>query len=241
MASLRKNNLKSFFVVSAILFVIFGCFDLSHAWDHENCPNFCRCFWLYGLRWADCTGHRLYSVQIGIDDAVQALDLSNNSISSLANYELRVNLFFPPFAFSAEQSNRIVIFSSFSSFATSTRSRAISRLILELPIDRNRKQRFRSGRNLTGIQDFCLFTFGVSFSSIFVLIYGQFLLFQGRWAHETEIPESFGKRHQRDRLNGFRRFGTTESLGLVEKSSLLHTSGYFREKRKARGPRARWQ
>ncbi|XP_043276155.1 receptor-like protein 45 [Venturia canescens] len=89
MACHQNYRDKSFLVRFATAIVILGFLNQYRAWDHDYCPDFCQCFFLYGLKWADCTGHRVYSVQIGIDDAVQALDLSNNSVSSLSNYELR--------------------------------------------------------------------------------------------------------------------------------------------------------
>ncbi|XP_046612759.1 immunoglobulin superfamily member 10-like isoform X1 [Neodiprion virginianus] len=53
------------------------------------CSSFCVCDMWYRLRRASCTSRHLYSVQTGVSNAVQALDLSNNSISALLNYELK--------------------------------------------------------------------------------------------------------------------------------------------------------
>lgn len=54
----------------------------------EMCPSFCACDMWYGLRRASCTGHRLYSIHTDVSELVQALDLSDNSISSLTSFEL---------------------------------------------------------------------------------------------------------------------------------------------------------
>ncbi|KYN41766.1 Slit like protein 2 protein [Trachymyrmex septentrionalis] len=58
-------------------------FDVS-GW----CPSLCECDTWYNLQHASCTGRHLYSIHTGAPSTVQALDLSNNSISILNNYEL---------------------------------------------------------------------------------------------------------------------------------------------------------
>ncbi|XP_011707197.1 PREDICTED: amphoterin-induced protein 2-like [Wasmannia auropunctata] len=52
------------------------------------CPSLCVCGTWYDLQHASCTGRHLYSIHTGAPSVVQALDLSNNSISILNNYEL---------------------------------------------------------------------------------------------------------------------------------------------------------
>ncbi|XP_018317887.1 amphoterin-induced protein 2 [Mycetomoellerius zeteki] len=52
------------------------------------CPSLCECGTWYNLQYASCTGRHLYSIHTGAPSIVQALDLSNNSISILNNYEL---------------------------------------------------------------------------------------------------------------------------------------------------------
>ncbi|XP_024873849.1 trophoblast glycoprotein-like [Temnothorax curvispinosus] len=52
------------------------------------CPSLCVCDTWYDLQHASCTGRHLYSIHTGAPSDVQALDLSNNSISVLNNYEL---------------------------------------------------------------------------------------------------------------------------------------------------------
>ncbi|EFN66355.1 Immunoglobulin superfamily containing leucine-rich repeat protein [Camponotus floridanus] len=54
----------------------------------EKCPLLCDCDIWYGLQSASCVGRHLYSIHTGVPSTVQALDLSNNSISILNNYEL---------------------------------------------------------------------------------------------------------------------------------------------------------
>ncbi|XP_011642517.1 leucine-rich repeat-containing protein 55-like [Pogonomyrmex barbatus] len=54
----------------------------------ERCPSLCMCGTWYELQHASCTGRHLYSIHTGAPSTVQALDLSNNSISVLKNYEL---------------------------------------------------------------------------------------------------------------------------------------------------------
>ncbi|KYM95172.1 PREDICTED: leucine-rich repeat-containing protein 52-like [Cyphomyrmex costatus] len=58
-------------------------FDVS-----GRCPSLCECGTWYNLQHASCTGRHLYSIHTGASNIVQALDLSNNSISVLNNYEL---------------------------------------------------------------------------------------------------------------------------------------------------------
>ncbi|XP_012233860.1 amphoterin-induced protein 2-like [Linepithema humile] len=54
----------------------------------DVCRSLCVCDIWYGLQHASCTGHHLYSIHTGVPSITQALDLSNNSISVLNNYEL---------------------------------------------------------------------------------------------------------------------------------------------------------
>lgn len=56
-----------------------------------GCSVFCVCDIWYDLKRATCTNRHLYSIEIGISSVVEAIDLSNNSISSLSNYELAVS------------------------------------------------------------------------------------------------------------------------------------------------------
>lgn len=56
------------------------------------CRSLCVCDIWYGLQHASCTGHHLYSIHTGVPSITQALDLSNNSISVLNNYELAVSI-----------------------------------------------------------------------------------------------------------------------------------------------------
>lgn len=56
------------------------------------CPSLCVCDTWYELQHASCTGRHLYSIHTGAPSIVQALDLSNNSISILNNHELAVSI-----------------------------------------------------------------------------------------------------------------------------------------------------
>ncbi|XP_017791723.1 PREDICTED: leucine-rich repeat-containing protein 52-like [Habropoda laboriosa] len=53
-----------------------------------QCSSFCVCDTWYGLLRASCTSRHLYSIHTGAPSYVQALDLSDNVISSLTNFEL---------------------------------------------------------------------------------------------------------------------------------------------------------
>lgn len=58
----------------------------------DICRSLCVCDIWYELQHASCTGHHLYSIHTGVPSITQALDLSNNSISVLNNYELAVSI-----------------------------------------------------------------------------------------------------------------------------------------------------
>ncbi|XP_076231971.1 trophoblast glycoprotein isoform X2 [Calliopsis andreniformis] len=54
----------------------------------RRCPPFCVCDTWYGLQRASCISRHLYSIDTGAPNTVQALDLSDNVISTLNNFEL---------------------------------------------------------------------------------------------------------------------------------------------------------
>lgn len=58
----------------------------------RQCSSFCVCDTWYGLERASCVGRHLYSIHTGAPNNVQALDLSDNVISLLSNFELAVCL-----------------------------------------------------------------------------------------------------------------------------------------------------
>lgn len=60
------------------------------AQSQQQCSPFCVCDSWYGLQRASCTGRHLNSIDTSAPDSVQALDLSDNVISLLSNYELMV-------------------------------------------------------------------------------------------------------------------------------------------------------
>lgn len=53
-----------------------------------SCSVLCDCDIWYGLKRASCVGQRIYSIHTGAPNFIQALDLSDNSVSSLGNNEL---------------------------------------------------------------------------------------------------------------------------------------------------------
>lgn len=59
----------------------------------QNCSPLCLCDIWYELPRASCTGRHLYNVDTGAPSNVQALDLSDNVVSSLNNFELAVSMF----------------------------------------------------------------------------------------------------------------------------------------------------
>lgn len=72
-------------ILYSIVVLLVSVFSLVLA---ESCPSFCDCENWYELKYARCVGRRIYSIHTGVSSDIQALDLSDNSISSLANYEL---------------------------------------------------------------------------------------------------------------------------------------------------------
>ncbi|XP_003703999.2 uncharacterized protein LOC100876618 [Megachile rotundata] len=54
----------------------------------QQCSSFCVCDTWYGLQRASCTSRHLYSIDTGAPTDVLALDLSDNVISLLGDYEL---------------------------------------------------------------------------------------------------------------------------------------------------------
>lgn len=60
--------------------------------SQANCPSFCVCSTWYELPKASCSGKHLYSINTGLPNIVQALDLFNNSIISLEDRGFSVSL-----------------------------------------------------------------------------------------------------------------------------------------------------
>ncbi|XP_011309913.1 leucine-rich repeat transmembrane protein FLRT2 [Fopius arisanus] len=84
-----KIHIKDIVFVLTLIVLHIPAEPLGSAGNNDNCPVFCSCYTWYYLRWASCSGQHLYSIHTGISDIVQALDISNNSISILADYELQ--------------------------------------------------------------------------------------------------------------------------------------------------------
>ncbi|XP_066593589.1 phospholipase A2 inhibitor beta-like [Prorops nasuta] len=68
----------------AVIFPLYGICILAE----ELCPSFCDCDFWFGLRRAACTGRHLYSIHTDVPREIQALDLSNNAISNVNNFDL---------------------------------------------------------------------------------------------------------------------------------------------------------
>ncbi|EZA56286.1 Immunoglobulin superfamily member [Ooceraea biroi] len=81
---MTRELVRTPFVVLVLDVVVIGVSVHSAGW----CPSLCVCDTWYGLQHASCSGRHLYSIHTGAPSTVQALDLSNNSISLLNNYEL---------------------------------------------------------------------------------------------------------------------------------------------------------
>ncbi|XP_015608917.2 trophoblast glycoprotein-like, partial [Cephus cinctus] len=79
---------KGLFVAPASFGILATLLSVALARMPEACPGFCICDMWLKLRRAACVNKNLYSVQTGLPAIVQALDLSNNSVSSLGNFEL---------------------------------------------------------------------------------------------------------------------------------------------------------
>lgn len=84
---MKRKLVGALFVVLVLDVVVIGVSVHSAGW----CPSLCVCDTWYGLQHASCTSRHLYSIHTGAPNTVQALDLSNNSISLLNNYELMVS------------------------------------------------------------------------------------------------------------------------------------------------------
>ncbi|XP_017880863.1 leucine-rich repeat-containing protein 70-like [Ceratina calcarata] len=71
------------FLVSQLVGITISLEELS------ECTSFCVCDTWYDLMRASCNGRHLYNIYTDAPSSVQALDLSDNIISSLHNFELR--------------------------------------------------------------------------------------------------------------------------------------------------------
>jgi len=86
---MTRKTIRTLFIALVFQVVVIGV--LVHS-TSEKCPLLCDCEIWYGLQYASCVGRHLYSIHTGVPSTVQALDLSNNSISILNNYELAVSM-----------------------------------------------------------------------------------------------------------------------------------------------------
>lgn len=84
---MTRKIIRTSFIALVFQVVVIGV--LVHS--SGKCPLLCDCDIWYGLQYASCVGRHLYSIHTGAPSTVQALDLSNNSISILNNYELAVS------------------------------------------------------------------------------------------------------------------------------------------------------
>ncbi|XP_034188231.2 uncharacterized protein LOC117607980 [Osmia lignaria lignaria] len=73
-------------IVSLVSIIFVGVVVSAHS--QQQCSPFCVCDSWYGLQRASCTGRHLNSIDTSAPDSVQAMDLADNVISLLSNYEL---------------------------------------------------------------------------------------------------------------------------------------------------------
>ncbi|KAL6448534.1 hypothetical protein ACFW04_000432 [Cataglyphis niger] len=81
---MTRKIIRSLFIALVFQVVVIGVSVHSSG----KCSLLCNCDIWYGLQYASCVGRHLYSIHTGAPNTVQALDVSNNSISILNNYEL---------------------------------------------------------------------------------------------------------------------------------------------------------
>lgn len=81
-------------MLEAVLFVVLVLDAVANGVSTRSaasCPSFCTCDTWYELHRVSCTGRHLYSIHTGAPSDVQAMDVSNNSISELNDRELAVS------------------------------------------------------------------------------------------------------------------------------------------------------
>ncbi|CAL1684319.1 unnamed protein product [Lasius platythorax] len=81
---MARKTFRTLFIALVFQVVVIGVSVHSSG----KCSLLCDCDIWYGLQYASCVGRHLYSIHTGVPSTVQALDLSNNSISILNNFEL---------------------------------------------------------------------------------------------------------------------------------------------------------
>lgn len=86
--AMARETFRTLFIALVFQVVVIGVSVHSSG----KCSLLCNCDIWYGLQYASCIGRHLYSIHTGVPNTVQALDLSNNSISILNNYELAVSI-----------------------------------------------------------------------------------------------------------------------------------------------------
>lgn len=93
--AMTRKIIRTLFIALVFQVVVIGVSVHSSG----KCSLLCDCDIWYGLQYASCVGRHLYSIHTGAPSTVQALDLSNNSISILNNYELAVSIYMHTSAF----------------------------------------------------------------------------------------------------------------------------------------------
>lgn len=87
--AMARKTFRTLFIALVFQVVVIGVSVHSSG----KCSLLCDCDIWYGLQYASCVGRHLYSIHTGVPSTVQALDLSNNSISILNNFELAVSIY----------------------------------------------------------------------------------------------------------------------------------------------------
>lgn len=84
------NNTTVYLIIVLIISMFFEI-GVSAQYS-QQCSSFCTCDTWYNLKRASCVGRHLYNIDAGAPNNVQALDLSDNVISLINNFELEVFL-----------------------------------------------------------------------------------------------------------------------------------------------------
>lgn len=84
------NNIIVYLIIVLIISIFFEITVLAQY--SQQCSSFCICDTWNSLKRASCVGRHLYNIDAGAPNNVQALDLSDNVISFLNSFELKVFL-----------------------------------------------------------------------------------------------------------------------------------------------------
>lgn len=87
---IMTNNTIIYLIIVLIISIFFEITVLTQY--SQQCSSFCMCDTWYSLKRASCVGRHLYNIDAGAPNNVQALDLSDNVVSFLNSFELKVFL-----------------------------------------------------------------------------------------------------------------------------------------------------